>query len=177
MLSKCATKCTQPFLRCRHSNCTFIIFIMAREYASELSPTTRGRIMGFVRVHMPYRHIQKLLKEEYNRNIALDTISCLKKHQETYRNLQNLPRSGCSKSITLPDEKHTISLIDREKALNAANLCCGYYNHLSVSTIRCALKCEGLHAYRLQKVPHLNKFQRCAQKVWAKGFLNWDFNI
>ena len=130
VLSKCATKCTPPFRRCHHSNSTFIIFVMARGNASELSPTTCGHIMGFVRVHMPYFHIQKLLKEEYNRNIALGTISRLKKHQETYRNLQNLLRSGCPKFMTLSDEKHIISLIDRKKALNAADLCCSYYNHL-----------------------------------------------
>ena len=150
---------------------------MARGKAPELSPTTRGRIMGFVRFHIPYRRIQELMEKEFHRHVALGSITRLKKHEGRYGNLKNLPRSGRPKSTSLSDEKHIVSLIDREKARNAADLCRNYYNHLSVSTIQRVFKRGGLHAYRPRKVPHLNKFQRRVRRFWAKGFLDWDFNV
>ncbi|GJE89171.1 hypothetical protein PsYK624_052660 [Phanerochaete sordida] len=133
---------------------------MARGPALEFTPNTRGRIMG-----------------EYNKKVSLGAITNLKKHQAMYGHLKPLPRSGCPRVTTPKDEKHMVSLIDRQKARNAADLYRNYYQCLSLTTIRRVLKSHGLGAYRPKKVPFLTKFHRRVQRVWTAMCQRWDFHM
>lgn len=99
--------------------------------------------------------------------VSYTTVGHLLKKYMMKQTLYNLPKTEHPRKLTSSNEAHCASLILQEKTPNVTTIQEQFYLNASVSTIRRALKRQGLHTSWFCIVPLLSKCHMQARMAFA----------
>ena len=111
-------------------------------------------------------------------NISLGTVSNINRAWRETGNIHTIkPKTGRPPKMTDDDIHKAVEMLSTSRAKDAANLQRQFFPHISIDTIRKALKRAGLQAYVRQSKPLLTKRHIKRWLDWAERHCYWDGRI